>query len=211
MRSSGFLSLYNTHWDFLPKVEGMNIYHRYLDVAMAARGLLHCACRTSTASLCAFHEQWRSALHFLSYFYPFVKGGGRLWCSSLRPSREHRFTVRTLGAGGAPSRRTYCSFVPSKRVSRLPFTACVQRGPSEAARCASTEDHQAPFSSFLLNSERNTSTRGQLGGSSTARVERALFHRARSTSKGSYLAALTVFSARPSTPSPPSLSAAHHP
>jgi len=51
-------------------------------------------------------------------------------------------------------------------------------------------------------------TRGWLGGSSTARVERALFHRARSTSKRSPLTALTISSAPPSTPSPPSPSAA---
>jgi hypothetical protein len=74
--------------------------------AGAARELLHCACRTSTVSSCAFHEQWRSALHLLSSLYPLVEGGGWLWCSSLRTSREHRFTVRTLGAGGAPGRRT---------------------------------------------------------------------------------------------------------
>ena len=71
-----------------------------------ARWLLHCACRTSTVSSCAFHEQGESALHVLSSFYLLAGGGGWLWCSSLRTSREHRFTGRTLGAGGAPSRRT---------------------------------------------------------------------------------------------------------
>src|SRR5882762_9776451 len=54
----------------------------------AARWLLHCACRTSTVSSCAFHEQWRSALHFLSSFYHLVEGGGWLWCSSLRASEN---------------------------------------------------------------------------------------------------------------------------
>ena len=116
---------------------------------------------------------------------------------SLRPSREHRFTVRPLGAGGAPSRRIipffYFSlhperkasrqaggqvapplrvsnehilivrvprargaiwlpdrpfFAPSKRVTGLPFTARVQRGPSEAARCASKKGKRLPATSF---------------------------------------------------------------
>ena len=43
---------------------------------------------------------------FFSFFSPLTEGGRWLWCSSLRPSRAHRVTVRTLGAGGAPSRRT---------------------------------------------------------------------------------------------------------
>src|SRR5437016_4062017 len=83
--------------------------------AGAVREILQCACRTSTVSSCAFHEQWRSALHLPSSLYPLVEGGGWLWCSSLRPSREHRFTVRTLGAGGAPSHRilTFFSAHPS--------------------------------------------------------------------------------------------------
>ena len=84
----------------------------------------------------------------LSSFYPLVEGGGWLWYSSLRPSREHRFTVRPLGAGGAPCRRTSCSFVPSKRVTGLPFTARVQRGPSEAARCASKKGNRLPATFF---------------------------------------------------------------
>ena len=91
----------------------------------SCEAVVHCACRTSTVSSCAFHEQWRSALHLLSSFFPLAEGGGWLWCSSLRPSREHRFTVRTLGAGGTPSRRTITQFLsfspflhPERKASR---------------------------------------------------------------------------------------------
>jgi hypothetical protein len=68
--------------------------------AGAARGLLHCACRTSTVSSCAFHEQWRSALHFLSSFYPLVEGGGWLWCSSLRVSEKSLNCHSSRGTAG---------------------------------------------------------------------------------------------------------------
>jgi hypothetical protein len=57
----------------------------------------------------------------------------------------------------------------------------------------------------------NLPTSGRLGGSFTARVGRALFHRAHSTSKRSPLTALTFSSARPSIPSPPSPSAEPRP
>ncbi len=64
---------------------------------------------------------------------------------------------------------------------------------------------------FPFTRAENILTRGRPGSSSTARVERAHSYRARSASKGSYLAALTSFSAHPSTPSPPSLCAATRP
>src|SRR5215510_5989338 len=41
----------------------------------AVRGLRHCACRTSTASSCAFHEQEEPPnrpLHFLPHFFPLL-------------------------------------------------------------------------------------------------------------------------------------------
>jgi hypothetical protein len=111
-----------------------SVLHHFL--ASAARGLLQCACRTSTVSSCAFDEQWRSARHFLSSFYHLAKGGGWLRCSSLCPSKEHTF-FRLLPSFSIQSGR-----YPDKRVTGLPFTARVQRGPSEAARCASKKGNR---------------------------------------------------------------------
>jgi hypothetical protein len=43
---------------------------------------------------------------------------------------------------------TQCGRYPDKRVTGLPFTARVQRGPSEAARCASKKGNRLPATFF---------------------------------------------------------------
>ena len=63
--------------------------------------------------------------------------------------------------------------------------ARVQRGPSDAARCASTGNLQASLFSllFLYSSSVESYWREWPRLPSTARIGRALFHRARSASK----------------------------
>ena len=68
------------------------------------------------------------------------------------------------------------------------FTARVQRGPSEAARCASTEDHQAPSLPFhrggsaSKNSTRPLSACSRLACFSSKGSSRTVFHCAHRTS-----------------------------
>ena len=68
--------------------------------------------------------------------------------------------------------------------------------------------HLLSSPTFFSTQSGRSQPRGQPGSSSTARIERPQFYRGGSASKESYLAALTFFSAHPSTPSPPSPSSA---
>jgi len=90
--------------------------------ARVERALVHRARSTSKG---------RSTLQFLSSFHIPAEGGGWLWCSSLRTSREHRFTVRPLGAGGASSRRTITTS-SSPLSTPLPPSPCAAPRPSLA-------------------------------------------------------------------------------
>ena len=100
----------------------------------------HCAHRTSTVSPCAFCEH-RTTRVFPIYLSP---SWGAAWLNpQLRASREHRFTVRPLRIAdctGFPN--LSCSLSPYRGRSVWSPTARGQRGPSEAARCASTGDQQ---------------------------------------------------------------------
>ena len=106
---------------------------------------------------------------------------------------------------------TKLAYFPS--VGRVRMLVYVRPSNEALLRARVPGAHRAtwvPFQSFhhLLSPSIQSGrppTRGRLGGSFTARVGRALFHRARSTSKRSPLTALTSFSAPLSTPSPPSL------
>ena len=93
-------------------------------------------------------------------------------------------------------RRVCCAYPPSllTKISPLccwrgglafPHRVRVQRGPSEAARCARKGDHQASLLSFLFlhSFSVKSSWREWPRLPSTARIGRALFHRARSASK----------------------------
>ncbi len=67
----------------------------------------------------------------------------------LRASNEHRFTVRVLRAKGHTGFPNLSfSLSPYRGWSVWSPTARVQRGPSQAARCASTGDQQT--AAFLL-------------------------------------------------------------
>ena len=71
--------------------------------------------------------------------------------------------------------------------------------------------HLLSSPTFFSTQSGRSQPRGQPGSSSTARIERPQFYRGGSASKESYLAALTFFSAHPSTLSPPSPSEAPRP
>ena len=137
-----------------------------------------------------------------------------LYVGVLSGARPTRAGVRLTSS--TPSARliiAYCVHSPrrrclphslSVRATGLSYTARVQRGPSQAARCASTGDQQAP-SPFLLREQRKllTPSRHTLSGRElrkhallpsfplsegdrtvlSARIGRAQFHRARSASK----------------------------
>ena len=75
-------------------------------------------------------------------------------CPSLRASDEHRFIVRVLRA--------------RRMVWRLPSH------PSQAARCASTGDHQAPSPSRLLCSHRPTPPNDLSPSIATSRAHEAI-------------------------------------
>ena len=60
-------------------------------------------------------------------------------------SEEHPAVASFLSFPTSPS--TQSGEYPEKRVTGLPFTARVQRGPSEAARCASKKDNRLPATS----------------------------------------------------------------
>ena len=76
---------------------------------------------------------------------------GSLVDPRLRASNEHILIVRVPRAGGRPGHPSLF-LPPTSDLARYPSgmgadrssTARVQRGESATARCASTEDHQAP-------------------------------------------------------------------
>ena len=129
---------------------------------------------TSSQNPLAFHSLW----------------GSSLVDPRLRASNEHILIVRILQA-----RRMACVTAPSSpsKLAGFPFTggwpawaptACLQRGPSQAARCASKEDHQSPSPPSDLADLAHLTFSGPTPVSGlTAAVERAHSHRARSGSK----------------------------
>ena len=114
---------------------------------MSGQIVVHCARRATVTHLI---DPTKLAWYSLVEWHP---------CCSHCGSRARLHMI-------PPSSLTISSGMEADRSS----TALVQRGPSEAARCASTEEHQPP--SLLFS-----------GSKGSARVSFHSFHRARSASK----------------------------